>query len=232
MLGIAGQSGERPYQRHLDGDAWENVYVIGDVHGCLAPLEALLERLSVTEDNLVVFVGDLVRKGPESEAVVDLVRERTNFTSVRGNNEQKLLDAPDASGLSRSAIEYLESLPSILTVGSDLAVVHGGLQPDRRLAEQDPAEVMTLRSLDGGGYEGPFWFDEYAGPPRVCFGHTVLAGALETEWAIGLDTGCVYGGELTAYDVRDDRFLSVSGTEHLERDHDSILTPRELSVCR
>jgi len=225
-------TGEWPHHRHLDRQAWDAVYVVGDVHGCLASLEALFERLSITGDELVVFVGDLVRKGPDSQAVVELVRDHSNCTSVRGNNEQKLLSGSTACGLSDSALAYLDSLPSILTVGDDLAVVHGGLRPDRRIAAQDPEEVLTLRSLDGDGYDGPFWFDEYDGPHTVCFGHTVLADPLETESAIGLDTGCVYGGELTAYDARREAFVSVPGTKHQPRSADSILSPGEGSVCR
>jgi predicted phosphodiesterase len=232
VIDTVPQSGEWPHHRHLDRQAWEELYVVGDVHGCLASLEALLERLSITPDDLVVFVGDLVRKGPDSQAVVDLVRDNANCTSVRGNNEQKLLSGSTACGLSESALAYLDTLPSILTVGDDLAIVHGGLRPDRGLAAQDAEEVLTLRSLDGSGYDGPFWFDEYDGPPTVCFGHTVLADPLETEWAIGLDTGCVYGGELTAYDARRETFVSVSGTEHQARSADSILSPGERSVCR
>jgi len=231
MLATVPHTAERPRHRHLDRRAWDDLYIVGDVHGCLAPLEALLETLSITDDDLVVFVGDLVRKGPDSQAVVEQVRDRSNFTSVLGNNEQNLLTGSTSCELTAGTLEYLDTLPSILTVGTDLAVVHGGLHPDRSLADQDPRDVLTMRSLGGGGYDGPFWFDEYVGPPRVCFGHTVLEEPLETEWSIGLDTGCVYGGALTAYDVRRERFVSVAGTEHQARSEDSVLSPREVA-CR
>lgn len=58
-----------------------------------------------------------------------------------------------------------------------------------------------MRSPNGDGYDGPFWFETYEGPPRVFFGHTVLEEPFEREWTVGLDTGCVYGGTVTAYDV-------------------------------
>jgi len=60
---------------HLDVSKWDEIYVVGDVHGCRADLERLLTKLEVTDDDLVAFVGDLVRKGPDSKGVLDLVRE-------------------------------------------------------------------------------------------------------------------------------------------------------------
>jgi diadenosine tetraphosphatase ApaH/serine/threonine PP2A family protein phosphatase len=76
------------------------------------------------------------------------------------------------------------------------------------------------------GYSGPFWFEGYEGPPRVFFGHTVLERPLETEAAVGLDTGCVYGGELTAYDCTRDRFVSVPAeAAYRQRAHEKVLEP-------
>ncbi|MFC7028582.1 metallophosphoesterase [Halomicroarcula sp. GCM10025710] len=74
--------------RRIDRTQWDNIYVVGDVHGCRGTLEQLLETLDPSESELVVFVGDLVRKGPDSKGVVDIVRDRPNLVSVRGNNEQ------------------------------------------------------------------------------------------------------------------------------------------------
>jgi serine/threonine protein phosphatase 1 len=85
-----------------------------------------------------------------------------------------------------------------------------------------------MRSHEGNGYDGPFWFDAHDGPPRVFFGHTVLESPVDTEGAIGLDTGCVYGGSLTAYDVSAGEFVSVpSGRTHQSRSAEKFLT-REL----
>ena len=79
--------------QHVDVDAWDDIYVIGDVHGCLSELEMLLDELDTSEDDLVVFVGDLVRKGPDNHGVVDLVRSSPNMLSIRGNNEEKIFGA-------------------------------------------------------------------------------------------------------------------------------------------
>jgi serine/threonine protein phosphatase 1 len=196
----------------LDVDDWDAIYVVGDVHGCLRPLEALLEELAVTPDDLVVFVGDLLRKGPDSAAVLDLVRSRENLFTVRGNNEEKVIRGEATlPGLDAGDVDYLLSLPVAITVGETL-VVHGGVDPRKPLAEHTVDDLQNTRSLaPEGGYRSPFWYERHEGPPRVCFGHTVLERPVERRWAVGLDAGCVYGGRLTAYDLRNRTFRSVRG---------------------
>ncbi len=204
--------------RRIDLENWDDVYVIGDVHGCIDALEELLETLEVDRDDLAVFVGDLVRKGPDSRAVIERVRTSSNLRSVRGNNEQKLLDGEKSlPRFGPTNHRYLESMPVAISWDGGL-VVHGGVDPSRELSSHTAEELLTMRSPDAdGGYDGPFWFDRYEGEPRVFFGHTVLEDPLETDGAVGLDTGCVYGGALTAYDVRREEFVSIDTDEHQSR---------------
>ncbi|OAQ54495.1 metallophosphoesterase [Natrinema mahii] len=211
--------------RHLDLENHDDVYVVGDVHGCPDALDALLVRLDLGGNDLAVFVGDLVRKGPDSKAVIDRVRRSPRLLSVRGNNERKLIEgSASLSALGPIDYQYVESLPTAISWDGGL-VVHGGVDPTRSLATQTRDDVLTMRSPEGDGYDGPFWFDAYEGPPRVFFGHTVLETPIEREWAVGLDTGCVYGGSLTAYDVGNERFVSVDGPDHVERSSAKIVTP-------
>ena len=91
-------------------------------------------------------------------------------------------------------------------------VVHAGLVPGRALEEQSPAALTRLRRLEGPGR--PYWYERYVGPELVLFGHTpsrlpraTFAGGRLV--ALGLDTGCVYGGALTAYAPERDAFASV-----------------------
>lgn len=192
-----------PHHLDIDLDEYDRAYVVGDVHGCPEPLDRLLSRLEVTDDDLVAFVGDLVRKGPDSASVVERVRNADNMFSVRGNNEEKLLRGEKSlASLSGDDLAWIESLPVAITVGENL-IVHGGVDPRKPLAEHTIDDLQNTRSLaPGGSYDPPYWYEEYAGPPRVFFGHTVLDEPVRSEWAVGLDTGCVYGGALTAYDLR------------------------------
>ena len=218
--------------RRLDGGRWEDIYVVGDVHGCLSEVEAFVEKLSVGPDDLVVFVGDLVRKGPDSCGVLEFVMEHQNMFTVRGNNEQKLIDGDaELPALGPEHLKYVESMPVIIS-WDDVAVVHGGIDHRKPLAEHSVDELLNMRSLaEEGGYNRPFWFETRRESPRVFFGHTVLTEPLETESAVGLDTGCVHGRQLTAYDYRASRFVTLSpDTTYKNRSSDSIVTPQAQMV--
>ncbi|WP_302081163.1 metallophosphoesterase family protein [Salinibaculum rarum] len=216
-----------PHHHRVDPENWENLYVVGDVHGCLETFERLLSELGVSADDLVVCVGDLIRKGPDSKGVLSLVRERDNIRSVRGNNEQGLLDGSKSDpALDEDDLAYIETLPLAISF-DDALVVHGGLDHREPLTDHDPEDILEMRSLTGGGYDRPYWFENRTETPRVFFGHTVLSEAFATPAAVGLDTGCVYGGQLTAYDWNDDEFVSVDPAEtYKERSSDSIVDPR------
>jgi serine/threonine protein phosphatase 1 len=207
--------------RRVDASEWEDVFVVGDVHGCRGELERLLDELGVTDDDLVVFVGDLVRKGPDSAGVVELVRESENMLTVRGNNEEKLIrGTKQLADLSEADMAWIRDLPVAIS-WEDTLVVHGGVDPRKDLEEHSVDELENCRSLTDGSYARPFWWEEYGGPSRVFFGHTVLARPVVRDHAVGLDTGCVYGGRLTAYDWRDDEFVSVEPDETVQERSDS-----------
>jgi serine/threonine protein phosphatase 1 len=71
---------------------------IGDIHGCSAALETLVDALQVTADDVVVMLGDAIDRGPDSRDVVEqllTLREACRFVPILGNHEQMLLDAVD-----------------------------------------------------------------------------------------------------------------------------------------
>lgn len=204
----------------FDADAYDNVYVVGDVHGCIDELRTLWNRLDPTREEMVVFVGDLVRKGPESTAVVEFVASQPNAVSVRGNNEAKITDNEVDTALFEPVLADIASLPLVVSWGDSLAV-HGGIDTRHSLSDQQPRDVLESRAIPPeNGYDGPFWFQQYDGPGRVFFGHTVLESPFVAETAVGLDTGCVYGGALTAYDCKRDECLRVPAQETYQRRSD------------
>jgi len=50
------------HHNRIDGDAYEDAYIVGDVHGCIRELEDLLAKIGIDRDTLFVFVGDLSEK--------------------------------------------------------------------------------------------------------------------------------------------------------------------------
>jgi hypothetical protein len=191
--------------------------IVGDVHGCLDELEALLgeARFAQGSDHLV-FVGDLVAKGPHSRGVLALAR-KLNAAVARGNHEDRLLSGrrgearlgPDharvAGELRDEDWAQLEAMPLWLDLPEHGArVVHAGVVPGRPVEQVPPRALMCMRSLDARGHwsddraAGPPWAAAYAGPPHVVFGHDARGLLQLYPWASGLDTACVYGGHLTA----------------------------------
>lgn len=222
-----------PLVRTVEASASADLYLVGDVHGCRSELESLLDRLDPTDDDLVVFVGDLVRKGPDSHGVVELVRAHDNFVSVRGNNEDKLVHGRKRlDAVTDPFDDYLEAMPLVLLF-DDAMVVHGGVDPRRALHEHTVEDLLTFRAVPPeNGYDGPFWFEQREESPRVFFGHTVLDEPFVSEYAVGLDTGCVYGGALTAYDYREDTFVAVPAErEYQSRADRKIVVPDQPSPC-
>lgn len=213
--------------RRIDSDEWDEIYVVGDVHGCRRDLERLLDRLAPSDDDLVVFVGDLVRKGPDTAGVVALVRETPNFLTVRGNNEQKLLNGrKSVPTLDDDDMSWVASLP-VAVSWDDSLVVHGGIDHRKPIVEHGLTELLNMRSLvPDGSYDRPYWFETRDRFPRVFFGHTVLSRPFETPAAVGLDTGCVHGRRLTAYRCSTGEFVSVDAERtHQTRSMDSIVVP-------
>ena len=194
---------------------------IGDVHGCADELEELLATLSVTEDDRVVFVGDLVARGPDSRRVLRVARE-LRALAVRGNHEHRMLVAHGAltrgergprlgpahqrllSELTDEDWAQLEALPLSLELPEhQVRVVHAGVVPGVPFEQQQPWTLLHVRSLTALGaasdrYAPVSWAERYVGPPHVIFGHNAQAGLQLSPFATGLDTGCVYGGALTA----------------------------------
>ncbi len=197
------------------------IIVIGDVHGCLAELTDLLAKLKPGKDDQLIFLGDLVNRGPDSHGVVSLVRSLSNTVSLLGNHELRLLqyrkerdakvlkdyDWTTVRQLDEQDWKYLQGmkltyyLPEFQTV-----CVHGGFLPDQPWEKQSAEIVTRIQVIDDQGRprkrsEAPLarvWADKWEGPPFVVYGHIPRADVYRRPWSLGLDTGCVYGGYLSA----------------------------------
>ncbi len=144
---------------------------IGDVHGMARELSALLARVQPTSFDRVVFLGDLIDKGPDSPGVVRLARtlaSRIPVVLVLGNHEDKharyrrnLVVRPDVAlrqaqrqpelatitaGLSSADIAFLDSaVPFYRSPDHNLLAVHGGVIPSTTI----PTTYKEARQLKG-----------------------------------------------------------------------------------
>lgn len=208
---------------------------IGDIHGCHREFEDLLDKLDLEKDDRLVLLGDLINRGPDSGKVIELAREYAT-ASLLGNHELRHLnyrrtddpthlkkyDYATMDQLRRRDWDYLEDMK--LTYEDEetgIVFVHAGFLPDRPWQRQ-PARVVTRIQVigrDGEPYkrselpDAPHWSELWPGPPFVVYGHTPRPEVARTKWTLGIDTGCVLGGCLTAYILPEKRIVQVKARE-------------------
>ncbi len=169
--------------------------VIGDVHGCLTELRALVAEFAPQPSDQVVFVGDLLDKGPFPAETVAYVRS-LGARMVLGNHEEKHLrwrqhedrrrndskyvnpmqplhqDAIKANeALTKEDIAWLQGLPTFLEVQPGWVVVHGGLfsrsLEEHRLDKRLGEKCRRLRWLDSEGEHVSVLYDKDGRPESL-----------------------------------------------------------------
>lgn len=146
---------------------------IGDVHGCLAELDELLALIG--RGHRLVFLGDLMDRGPDPVGVVRRVRE-LRAECVMGNHDEKHVrwgrhearargDAryrnpmrpfpPERlaqhRALGEDGVAWLAALPTRISLGGNWWAVHGGVAPRTPFAAQKPATLIRCRWVDEAG---------------------------------------------------------------------------------
>ncbi|XP_069136259.1 bis(5'-nucleosyl)-tetraphosphatase PrpE [asymmetrical]-like [Argopecten irradians] len=203
-----------------------SVFVIGDIHGCydeLLELLSLAESAEPSRPILPVFVGDLINKGPKNVEVLHKIQNMDAY-SVRGNHDEavlrQLLNRRKDSNyefppkykwckhLTDSDADFLTDLPYTISIPScNALLVHAGLVPGIPLESQDLTDMIVMRNVEKK-YDGSLkasemrtngekWSSTWPGPEHVYFGHDAVRGFQDCPFATGLDTGCLYGKELT-----------------------------------
>ncbi|MBI0433720.1 metallophosphoesterase family protein [Roseomonas sp. KE0001] len=217
------------------------VYAIGDVHGCADRLEALHARIARDWRDrpaarcAIVHLGDYIDRGEASAAVLDRLAgpgpiAGAEWILLRGNHEAMMLDALTAGPgtvaedlwlwnggdatlasygaedsrlvLPEAHLALLRGLRPSWSAG-DYFFVHAGIDPRRALESQRELDLMWIRE--------PFLSWPRPLPRIVVHGHTPSRAPELRRWRIGIDTGAVAGGALTALalDAASLRFLSA-----------------------
>ena len=69
------------------------IYVTSDAHGHVRALDEALSKISLTSDDTLYVLGDMIDRGPDPVGVINLVRSLPNARVLKGNHEQIMLDA-------------------------------------------------------------------------------------------------------------------------------------------
>ena len=204
---------------------------IGDIHGCSVALAALLDAINVATDDTIILLGDYVDRGIDSKGVIDQLmelRSRCHFFPILGNHDEMMLKARD----NRSAFRFW------LNCGGDAALdsygdtgrldlvapehfrfletcipyfetdthvfLHANYKPDVPVPNLDD---YTIRWLSLRDYVPP---EQHVSRKIVIVGHTSQDEILDLSYLICLDTGCCFGGWLTALDVTSGQLWQVN----------------------
>jgi len=233
--GMAGMADELIFKT-IDATPGRVIF-IGDIHGCYDELTELLDRVKPAAGDIVVSVGDVVTKGPAAARCLDLWRDR-GYLAVRGNNEIKLLErarplvrffvSENKDVLRRKdLLRYIASWPLVIDFPRlALTVVHGGFLPQMDVTREDierqrdiVPELRWIRKKNDQWTPVPkerkkkddvLWSEKWKGDRFVVYGHTPVREPKFDRKALGLDTGCVYGGKLTAAIFEDGHWTLVS----------------------
>ncbi|HTG33966.1 MAG TPA: polynucleotide kinase-phosphatase [Thermoanaerobaculia bacterium] len=247
--------------------------LIGDIHGCGDELEELLGKLGYAPDpdgvrrhqqgRKVVFLGDLVDRGPRVPAVLRTVMSMVEGGSalcVPGNHDQKLLRwlrgkrVTISHGLERSVEQLEEESPDFrvrvaafldglvshyVLDGGRLVAAHAGMKQEMQGRASGRVRDFALYGETTGEVDElglPVrldWAAEYRGPAMVVYGHTPVAEPRWLNRTINVDTGCVFGGALTALRYPELELVSVparevyAGTPRDFRTPAASLTPQQ-----
>lgn len=253
---------------------------IGDVHGCFDELELLLARLGYSakrssdlkgygyevtapEGRKLVFLGDLVDRGPRIVDVLKIVMSATASgvgLCLPGNHDLKLMrklngrQVKIAHGLAESLAQlegesrefkdevaiFLNSLLSHLVLDQGkLVAAHAGMKEEYQGESSEKVMQFALYGETTGEtdeYGLPVrldWAAKYNGAATVVYGHTPVATPRWVNRTINIDTGCVFGGSLTALRYPEMEVVSVPAarvycqsakpfpSQHNDRDHAS-----------
>jgi len=194
---------------------------IGDIHGCSLALAALLDAIAPTRDDVIVTLGDYIDRGPDSRGVVNLVIDLSPDCQVIplvGNHETMLIDSHE----SPECFEFwlrCGGRDTLQSYGGALARIPAThlafFQSCRRFYETDThfmvhANYDAVLPLDEQPDRLLLWEHVvYTMPPRHVSGKIAVVGhtpqtsgeILDAGHLIGIDTYCVGGGWLTAYEV-------------------------------
>ena len=211
---------------------------VGDIHGCADELAELLQVFGfvssstpTSHPDALFSVGDVMGKGPKPRQALEILKQcnarvvlgnhdafclaaASTPESERSNSQQLYLESLGVDGERAAWLQEIASWPLYIEL-PDIILVHAGLEPGvAELSQMRRKILFSIRTWDGKGDDlksesNPPWFECVNPNKTVVFGHWAKRGLLDLPRFKGLDTGWVYGKNLTGWCPEEDRFYQV-----------------------
>lgn len=216
-----------------------DVIAIGDIHARYDVLAAALKWLDNTGAR-VILLGDLIDRGGEEMKVLNKVKDLLDnpesiglesFNVLMGNHERMFVNAVEVGGTASALwyrnggnlkqfekmeahYEWIKQLPIYMTVG-DTMFIHAGVfpghDPQKTIENGDADSLIWMRDpFLKFGPDLKKWTDKIT---KVVHGHTIRKNPDINEDRIGIDTGAVFSGVLTAYNATQGTYWQVKKKE-------------------
>ncbi|TGE25162.1 polynucleotide kinase-phosphatase [Hymenobacter aquaticus] len=200
-------------------------------------------RVTSPDGRRALFLGDLVDRGPASPQVLRLVMSMVQggqALCVPGNHDIKLLRylngkqvnekhgfaetvaqlAQESDTFKSQVRQFLDGLVSHYVLdGGKLVVAHAGMREEMQGRGSGAVRAFALfgettGEIDEFGLPVRYnWASEYRGRATVVYGHTPVPDAEWLNNTIDIDTGCVFGGRLTALRYPERELVAVPAAQ-------------------
>ena len=178
---------------------------ITDIHGELGKLENLLSKINTKPDDIFVFMGDYIDRGPNSKGVIDRVIKQSETHKciyLMGSHEYAFLHSDDEyfhylfqnyggpqtvksyggfEKIYKTHKDFFDNLKFYYLTDKYL-FVHAGINPELPLENQSERDLVYIR--------GKFIYSKHNLPQKIIFGHTEFEKPYIDEGKIGIDLGC------------------------------------------
>ena len=213
--------------RAADG-AKGRLFAIGDIHGCVDELAAMVSTIAPQREDTVIFVGDYIDRGPAARAVVELLLElrqgSADYVFLKGNHEDMMLSYLGLPGHYGESFLFNGGAPTLESYGvpegapalEHLPADHVDFLKALATSYLHPpylfvhAGIAPLRQLEEQSVEDMLWirqefiFNPHQVAATVVFGHTPMRSVMvDLPYKLGIDTGLVYGGKLTCVEFNE-----------------------------
>lgn len=203
---------------------YKRVLAVGDIHGHFTEFMTLYDKLNVSNDDLLILLGDLIKGGEENLAMIRWAMaesKKSNVIILMGNAENDFLRgsggrftvelkeaAKREPQIFEQVTEFIKNLSTCYYLGNAFFFCHAGIDPQKSLLNQPKTKLLNTRPKN--------FAKEYLGRTLIVVGHTRVQKLNEAYTVpiklpdrniLLLDTGIKKGGRISCVDVLSGQFL-------------------------